>query len=79
MVHAPSDGEPVFCLEPQTAAPCAFDGLAVGAVAGVHILETGGRVSGLIRFDVIDREALPGPHSSGAPEEESQRHEDRQR
>ena len=25
-------GEPVFCLEPQTAAPCAFDGLEAGRV-----------------------------------------------
>jgi aldose 1-epimerase len=27
MFHVPADGQPVFCLEPQTAAPCAFDGL----------------------------------------------------
>jgi aldose 1-epimerase len=53
MLHAPADGEPIFCLEPQTAAPCSFDGLnAEPHPAGVHILEPGGRVSGVLRFDV---------------------------
>lgn len=50
MLHAPADGEPVFCLEPQTAAPCAFDGLESSPAPGVHILEPGGRVSGRVLF-----------------------------
>jgi aldose 1-epimerase len=54
MLHAPAGGEPVFCLEPQTAPPCAFDDLETGPAAGVHILEPGDRVSGRIRFVVHD-------------------------
>ena len=50
MLHAPADGEPVFCLEPQTAPPCAFDELESGPAAGVHVLQPGDRVSGNIRF-----------------------------
>jgi len=39
MVHVPMTGEAVFCLEPQSNAPCAFDGLDTGRVAtGVHVL-----------------------------------------
>ncbi len=52
MLHAPAGGEPVFCLEPQTAPPCAFDDLEAGPAAGVHILEPDDRVSGRIRFVV---------------------------
>jgi aldose 1-epimerase len=53
MFHVPADGQPVFSLEPQTAAPCAFDGLETGEhPAGVHVLEPGGRVSGRLRFAV---------------------------
>jgi aldose 1-epimerase len=52
MSHAPGN-QPVFCLEPQSNAPCAFDGLEEGRVApGVHILEPGESVSGMLRFDV---------------------------
>jgi len=54
MLHAPADGEPVFCLEPQTAPPCAFDGLESDLGAGVHVLEPGDRVSGGIRFVIRD-------------------------
>jgi aldose 1-epimerase len=43
MVHAPADGAPVFCLEPQTAAPCAFDDLEAESLPdGVHIVDLGG-------------------------------------
>ena len=53
MLHAPADGEAVFCLEPQTAAPCAFDELDREPLpAGVHVLDPGGRISGTLRFDV---------------------------
>lgn len=51
MVHVPASGEAVFCLEPQSNAPCAFDELAEGQVAmGVHVLKPGEAVSGTIRF-----------------------------
>jgi aldose 1-epimerase len=52
MFHVPGN-QPVFCLEPQSNAPCAFDGLDHGGVApGVHILGPGANVSGSLRFDV---------------------------
>ena len=52
MSHVPG-GQPVFCLEPQSNAPCAFDGLDQGRVsAGVHVLEPGESISGTLRFDV---------------------------
>jgi aldose 1-epimerase len=52
MFHVPGN-QPLFCLEPQSNAPCAFDGLDQGRVApGVHILEPGQSVSGTLRFDV---------------------------
>ena len=52
MFHVPGD-QPAFCLEPQSNAPCGFDGLDQGRVApGVHILEPGENVSGMLRFDV---------------------------
>ena len=53
MLHAPADGEPVFCLEPQTAAPCAFDGLeSEPLAAGVHILDPAAGFRERLRFDV---------------------------
>jgi aldose 1-epimerase len=53
MLHVPADGQPVFCLEPQSNAPCAFDGLGDGRVApGVFILEPGASVAGGMRFEV---------------------------
>ena len=53
MLHSPASGEPVFCLEPQTSAPCGFDGLEAGLVqVGVHILEPNASVSGSVRFQV---------------------------
>lgn len=53
MAHVPSSGEPVFCLEPQSNAPCGFDGLETGAIApGVHVLEPGEHVAGDVRFSV---------------------------
>jgi aldose 1-epimerase len=52
MFHVPGN-QPVFCVEPQSNAPCAFDGLDQGRVApGVHILDLGESVSGTLRFDV---------------------------
>jgi aldose 1-epimerase len=52
MSYVPGN-HPVFCLEPQSNAPCAFDGLDQGRVApGVHILGPGQSVSGTLRFDV---------------------------
>ncbi len=53
MLHAPADGEPVFCLEPQTAPPCPFDELESSPAVGVHILAPGKGISGSVRF-VID-------------------------
>ncbi|MDR3473721.1 MAG: aldose 1-epimerase [Devosia sp.] len=53
MFHVPRGNLEVFCLEPQTNAPCAFDGLDVGRVAsGVHILAPGERLAGSLRFSV---------------------------
>jgi aldose 1-epimerase len=53
MLHAPADGQPVFCLEPQTAAPCAFEELdAEPPPTGVYLLEPGDRISGTVRFEV---------------------------
>ena len=52
MFHVPGN-QPAFCLEPQSNAPCAFDGLDQGGVApGVHILGPGANVSGSLRFGV---------------------------
>jgi aldose 1-epimerase len=53
MLHVPQGGEPVFCLEPQSNPPCGFDGLESGATPpGVHILDSGGRLAGELRFGV---------------------------
>ena len=53
MLHSPASGESVFCLEPQTCAPCGFDGLEAGLVQkGVHILAPGASVGGSVRFQV---------------------------
>ena len=71
MLHAPADGEPVFCLEPQTAPPCAFDELESGPAAGVHVLQPGDRVSGNIRFVIRNRMSppaeSPGSAATGTP------------
>lgn len=49
MVHVPADDPEVFCLEPQSNAPCGFDGLEHGAAApGVHILAPGETLAGRI-------------------------------
>lgn len=54
MLHVPASGEAVFCLEPQSNAPCAFDGLETGQVAqGVHLLGPNESVSGSTRFDLL--------------------------
>jgi aldose 1-epimerase len=55
MFHVPDDNEHdnenVFCLEPQTSAPCGFDGLNEGkAAAGVHILAPDDSVSGSVLY-----------------------------
>lgn len=53
MFHVPPGGQPVFCLEPQSNAPCGFDGLEQGRIAaGVHILAPGASVAGTLRFSV---------------------------
>jgi aldose 1-epimerase len=53
MFHVPRHDMHVFCLEPQTNAPCAFDGLEEGRAApGVIVLAPGESVSGTIRFRV---------------------------
>lgn len=53
MFHVPAHSPRVFCLEPQSNAPCAFDGLEQGLVApGVHILRPGQSVRGTLRFVV---------------------------
>lgn len=53
MLHVPPDGQQVFCLEPQSNAPCAFDGLEDDRVApGVFILGPGEGVSGGLRFGI---------------------------
>lgn len=53
MFHVPSNGQEVVCLEPQTNAPCAFDGLGQGHDApGVVILRPRDTVSGGMRFSV---------------------------
>lgn len=51
MFHVPASGEGVFCLEPQSNAPCGFDDLANGAVpGGVFVLATGKSIAGSVRF-----------------------------
>lgn len=53
MVHVPHGNGEVFCLEPQTNAPCAFDGLETGTVApGVVILDPGETASGRVQWTV---------------------------
>jgi aldose 1-epimerase len=53
MFHIPADGQPVVCLEPQSNAPCAFDGLENGDIApGVIVLAAGETVRGGMRFAV---------------------------
>lgn len=53
MLHAPASGEPVVCLEPQSSAPCGFDGLEEGKVApGVFVLAPSEAIAGAIRFEV---------------------------
>ncbi|MCY0150160.1 aldose 1-epimerase [Hoeflea sp. G2-23] len=53
MFHVPPNGAPVFCLEPQTNAPCAFDDLERGVVnKGVHLLAPGQDLSVSCRFEV---------------------------
>lgn len=53
MAHVPANDFSTFCLEPQTNAPCGFDGLERATKAqGVHILAPGQSVSGEITFHV---------------------------
>ncbi|MGO4832512.1 aldose 1-epimerase [Rhizobiaceae sp. 2RAB30] len=53
MFHVPRHDPEVFCLEPQTNAPCAFDGLEKGETsAGVIVLGSGESVAGTMRFRV---------------------------
>jgi aldose 1-epimerase len=54
MFHVPSGGAPTFCIEPQSNAPCAFDGLETGHVqTGVFLLNPGEAVGGKVRFRVV--------------------------
>lgn len=51
MFHIPRHDPDVFCLEPQTNAPCAFDGLEEGGASpSVIVLGPGESVSGAMRF-----------------------------
>lgn len=53
MFHVPADDPETFCLEPQSNAPCGFDGLEHGRVNhGVHILEPGETLQGDIGFSL---------------------------
>lgn len=53
MAHVPMDGQPVFCLEPQTNAPCAFDGLERGEFQpGVIVLAPGESVAAGLQIHV---------------------------
>lgn len=53
MVHVPPDNADVFCLEPQTNAPCAFDALATGTVPpGVVMLAPGETASGRMQWTI---------------------------
>ncbi len=59
MFHVPPSGEPVFCAEPQTNAPCGFDGLESGsAQGGVFILDPGASIVGTIHFRPIRETAF---------------------
>ena len=54
MFHVPASGEPTFCIEPQSNAPCAFDGLEDGRVQdGVFLLASGESIGGGMRFSPI--------------------------
>lgn len=65
MFHVPASGEPVFCAEPQSNAPCGFDGLEAGDLQqGVFILEPGQSRTGCIRFAPVRaafKALWPGP------------------
>ena len=51
MFHVPPSGPASFCIEPQSNAPCAFDGLAVDErQPGVFLLAPGETVAGKVRF-----------------------------
>ena len=53
VVTVPRGNLDVFGLEPQSNAPCAFDGLEDGRLApGVHILSPGESLSGNLRFSL---------------------------
>ena len=59
MFHVPPSGELVFCAEPQSNAPCGFDGLETGDVqAGVFILDPGASIASTIRFRPIRQPAF---------------------
>ena len=62
MVHVPSHDTETICLEPQSNAPCGFDGLARGATPpGVHVLASGETLSGRIRFSLTPTMKEPIP------------------
>lgn len=53
MVHIPADDTDTICLEPQSNAPCGFDGLAAGhCPTGVHILSPKQTLSGRMTIRV---------------------------
>jgi aldose 1-epimerase len=54
MFHVPPDRPDIVCLEPQTNAPSALDGLEEGRIApGVHILAPGESVGGNLRMTIL--------------------------
>lgn len=60
MFHVPKDDPGIFCLEPQSNAPCGFDGLDEGVTnPGVHLLRSGETLSGSIIFTVFKGVDLP--------------------
>ena len=53
MVHIPADDTATICLEPQSNAPCGFDGLAAGhCPTGVHVLSPKQTLSGRTTFQI---------------------------
>lgn len=54
MVHVPVDGQDLFCLEPQSNAPCAFDGLEAGEIPpGVVVLAPGESVRAGLQIHIL--------------------------
>lgn len=53
MLHVPQGDPGTFCLEPQSNAPCAFDGLTGDHTPpGLHVLPPGGSLSAAMSFEI---------------------------